>query len=467
MHPWYVVWMVPFLCVAPSLGVALLQRRGVALLRGVSRGAGPAARVGVARAVRSAVRAPRRRGLAVARRAPAVAVRGRRERSGRGVTVVQAVLVALHLAGRRRPRGLRRERLRHGGDPLAASPGRRAETRPAGSAPRRSPCSSRSTTSATWPPGSSRPSARSTTRATGWRSRSSTTRQTTPPGSWPRSRTAFRAGGLDVVHLHRRVRTGFKAGALADGLTVARGEFVAIFDADFVPPPGFLQETLPYFEPDVAVVQARWGHLNRSFSALTVAQALGIDGHFAVEQSARAWAGLFLNFNGTGGIWRRAAILDAGGWAHDTVTEDLDLSYRAQLRGWRIVYRPDIVCPAELPVLVTGFKSQQRRWAKGSIQTAIKLLPAVLAAPRSPVGQVPGLRAPHLLHDPSPHAVERAPGRPAARPVRCDGRRGGAVHAGPALRPGDARAGDHARLRPGRPGSAGGGAGSGSCRRSW
>ena len=194
----------------------------------------------------------------------------------------------------------------------------------------------------------------------------------------------LRARGLDVVHLHRRVRTGFKAGALAEGLIAARGEFVAIFDADFVPPPGFLKETLPHFQPDVAVVQARWGHLNRSFSALTVAQSLGIDGHFAVEQSARARAGLFLNFNGTGGIWRRAAILDAGGWAHDTLTEDLDLSYRAQLRGWRIVYRPDIVCPAELPVLVTGFKSQQQRWAKGSIQTAIKLLAAVLAAPRSP-----------------------------------------------------------------------------------
>ena len=194
----------------------------------------------------------------------------------------------------------------------------------------------------------------------------------------------LRAAGLEVVHLHRRVRTGFKAGALAEGLRVARGEFVAIFDADFVPPPGFLRETIPYLEPGVAVVQARWGHLNRSFSALTVAQALGIDGHFAVEQSARARAGLFLNCNGTGGIWRRAAIVDAGGWTHDTVTEDLDLSYRAQLCGWRIVYRPDIVCPAELPVLVTGFKSQQRRWAKGSIQTAMKLLPAVLAAPRSP-----------------------------------------------------------------------------------
>jgi hypothetical protein len=131
----------------------------------------------------------------------------------------------------------------------------------------------------------------------------------------------------------------------------------------------------------VAVVQTRWGHLNRSFSMLTVAQALGIDGHFAVEQSARAWSGLLLNFNGTAGLWRKAAILDAGGWQHDTLTEDLDLSYRAQLRGWRIVYRPEIVCPAELPVLITGFKSQQRRWATGSIQTARKLLPAVRRAP--------------------------------------------------------------------------------------
>ena len=193
----------------------------------------------------------------------------------------------------------------------------------------------------------------------------------------------LRAGGLDVVHLHRRVRTGFKAGALADGLRVGRGDFVAIFDADFEPLPGFLKSTLAYFQPDVAVVQTRWGHLNRSFSLLTLAQSLGIDGHFAVEQPARSRAGLFLNFNGTGGVWRRAAIIDAGGWTHDTVTEDLDLSYRAQLRGWRIAYRPDIVCPAELPVLITGFKSQQRRWAKGSIQTAMKLLPDILRAPRS------------------------------------------------------------------------------------
>jgi cellulose synthase/poly-beta-1,6-N-acetylglucosamine synthase-like glycosyltransferase/mono/diheme cytochrome c family protein len=191
----------------------------------------------------------------------------------------------------------------------------------------------------------------------------------------------LRAQGLDIVHLRRRVRAGFKAGALAEGLACARGEFIAIFDADFVPPADFLLATLRHFAPNVAVVQARWGHLNRRYSLLTLAQSLGVDGHFAVEQTARARGGLFLNFNGTAGVWRKAAILDAGGWSQDTLTEDLDLSYRAQLRGWRIVYRPEIVCPAELPVLVGGFKSQQRRWAKGSIQTAWKLLPALWGSP--------------------------------------------------------------------------------------
>jgi glycosyltransferase involved in cell wall biosynthesis len=191
----------------------------------------------------------------------------------------------------------------------------------------------------------------------------------------------LRARGLTVVHLHRRERVGFKAGALAAGLKEARGEFVAIFDADAVPDTDFLRVTVPHFaDAPVAVVQTRWGHLNRDFSVLTVAQALGIDGHFAVEQSARFWGNLLLNFNGSAGVWRKAAIEDAGGWTHDTLTEDLDLSYRAQLRGWRIVYRPDLVCPAELPVLITGFKSQQRRWATGSIQTARKLLPAVARA---------------------------------------------------------------------------------------
>jgi len=194
----------------------------------------------------------------------------------------------------------------------------------------------------------------------------------------------LRDRGLAVAHLRRGERTGFKAGALAAGLREAQGEFVAIFDADFVPSPDFLRETIPHFaDPQVGVVQARWGHLNRDFSLLTAAQSFGIDGHFGVEQPARCWGNLFLNFNGTAGVWRKAAIQDAGGWTHDTLTEDLDLSYRAQLRGWRILYRPELVCPAELPVLITGFKSQQRRWAKGSIQTALKLLPTVLRAPLS------------------------------------------------------------------------------------
>ena len=197
--------------------------------------------------------------------------------------------------------------------------------------------------------------------------------------------TRLRARGLTIVHLQRRVRTGFKAGALAAGLKEARGEFLAIFDADALPERDFLRKTVPHFaDPRAAVVQARWGHVNREFSLLTMAQALGIDAHFAVEQSARFWGNLLLNFNGTAGVWRKAAIEDAGGWTHDTLTEDLDVSYRAQLRGWRIVYRPDLVCPAELPVLITGFKSQQRRWAKGSIQTALKLLPMVARAPLSP-----------------------------------------------------------------------------------
>ncbi len=194
----------------------------------------------------------------------------------------------------------------------------------------------------------------------------------------------LRARGVTVTHVRRGTRAGFKAGALATGLREAQGEFVAIFDADFVPPPDFLRRTVPHFiDPRLAVVQARWGHLNRGFSLLTGAQSLGIDGHFGVEQPARCWGNLLLNFNGTAGVWRKTAIEDAGGWAHDTLTEDLDLSYRAQLRGWRIVYLPDLVCPAELPVLITGFKSQQRRWAMGSIQTALKLLPAVLASRRS------------------------------------------------------------------------------------
>jgi cellulose synthase/poly-beta-1,6-N-acetylglucosamine synthase-like glycosyltransferase len=194
----------------------------------------------------------------------------------------------------------------------------------------------------------------------------------------------YRATGIDMVHLHRAVRPGYKAGALGEGLALCRGEFVAIFDADFVPDPDFLWRTLPYFrDPRVGMVQTRWGHLNRDYSLLTTAQAFGIDGHFGVEQGSRAWAGLYLNFNGTAGIWRKAAIEDAGGWQADTLTEDLDLSYRAQLKGWQLVFLPDVVCPAELPVEIQGFKSQQHRWAKGSIQTARKLVPALLRTPGS------------------------------------------------------------------------------------
>ncbi|MGH7352126.1 MAG: cellulose synthase family protein [Candidatus Methylomirabilales bacterium] len=190
---------------------------------------------------------------------------------------------------------------------------------------------------------------------------------------------AYRRAGTDITLLHRRTRTGYKAGALRDGLAGARGEFVAIFDADFVPTPNFLMKTLPFFQdPGIAMVQVRWGHINRDYSLLTLVQCFGIDGHFWVEQAARCWSGLFMNFNGTAGIWRRTAIDDAGGWQADTLTEDLDLSYRAQLKGWRMKFLPQIVCPAEVPVQLTGARSQQHRWAKGSIQTARKLVPRIL-----------------------------------------------------------------------------------------
>lgn len=182
------------------------------------------------------------------------------------------------------------------------------------------------------------------------------------------------ANGCWIEHVRRADRQGYKAGALQAGLASAQGEFVAIFDADFMPEPDFLQRTIPSFDdPDVGCVQARWGHVNRNTSQFTRAQALGIDGHFVVEQRVRSAIGAFLNFNGTAGVWRRACMDDVGGWEGDTLTEDLDLSYRAQLAGWRIDYRPDVVAPAELPVQVDAFKRQQFRWAKGSIQTAIKL----------------------------------------------------------------------------------------------
>jgi cellulose synthase/poly-beta-1,6-N-acetylglucosamine synthase-like glycosyltransferase len=188
----------------------------------------------------------------------------------------------------------------------------------------------------------------------------------------------LQARGLQTAHLQRTIRTEFKAGALQEGMTVAKGDLLALFDADFVPPTDFLRRSVGRFaDPRVAAVQGRWTHLNRDATWLTRAQALAIDSHFGVEQEARCRAGWLLNFNGTAGIWRRQAIDDAGGWSGDTLTEDLDLSYRVQLQGWRLEYDAALACPAELPRELSAFKSQQRRWATGSIQTARKLLPAV------------------------------------------------------------------------------------------
>ena len=202
--------------------------------------------------------------------------------------------------------------------------------------------------------------------------------------------TRLRLGGKDVQVIRRPDRTGYKAGALAHGLPRARGEVIALFDADFVPPPDFLRRIVPLLmdSPDNGCVQGRWAHLNAGQSWITQAQALAIDGHFAVEQSGRSWNNLPLNFNGTAGIWRRAAIEDpaVGGWTADTITEDLDLSYRAQMAGWRIEYCPDVECPAELPATIPALKAQQYRWAKGSIQTARKLLGDVWRSP-FPVAQ--------------------------------------------------------------------------------
>jgi cellulose synthase/poly-beta-1,6-N-acetylglucosamine synthase-like glycosyltransferase len=188
----------------------------------------------------------------------------------------------------------------------------------------------------------------------------------------------YTALGFDIKHIHRTVRRGYKAGALKDGLETARGEFVAIFDADFVPKPDFLKQTIPYFrDRHIGMVQTRWEHLNEDYSFLTRAQALALDGHFVVEQQIRHRAGFFINFNGTAGIWRKETILDAGNWASDTLAEDLDLSYRAQLRGWRFVFLNDVTSPAELPADINSLKTQQFRWTKGAVETAKKLLPSV------------------------------------------------------------------------------------------
>ncbi len=187
--------------------------------------------------------------------------------------------------------------------------------------------------------------------------------------------------GYNIKYIHREDRTGFKAGALENGMNLTKGEFIAVFDADFLPPADFLERTIHFFtDSRIGMIQARWDHVNRRYSLLTECQSILLDGHFMIEHTARNRSGRFFNFNGTAGIWRKETIIDAGGWQHDTLTEDLDLSYRAQLKGWNFIYMPDLTVPAELPIEMTAFKSQQFRWAKGSIQTFLKLKGMILKA---------------------------------------------------------------------------------------
>ncbi len=196
----------------------------------------------------------------------------------------------------------------------------------------------------------------------------------------------YKSLGFQISYIHRDNRTGFKAGALENGLKSAKGELIAIFDADFIPPRNFLRKTVDFFcDPKIGMVQVRWGHVNLDYSSLTKAQSILLDGHFVIEQTSRFHGGSFFNFNGTAGVLRKSCIESAGGWQHDTLTEDLDLSYRAQLKGWRFVYLKDNPVNAELPVDMNGFKSQQHRWAKGAIQTAKKLLPRILSAKELPL----------------------------------------------------------------------------------
>lgn len=190
---------------------------------------------------------------------------------------------------------------------------------------------------------------------------------------------AWLAKGIDIKHIRRAHRSGYKAGALQEGMLKATGEFIAIFDADFIPDPQFLQKTMPCFEDEkVGVVQTRWEHLNKNYSILTRVQAFALDVHFTVEQKGRNSAGCFINFNGTAGIWRKASIIDAGGWSADTLTEDLDLSFRAQLKGWKFKYLEEVGSPAELPAEIQGLKTQQYRWNKGGAETARKMIPQIL-----------------------------------------------------------------------------------------
>ena len=190
-----------------------------------------------------------------------------------------------------------------------------------------------------------------------------------------------KARGVDIVHIHRVDRTGYKAGALDAAMDRVKGEFIAIFDSDFVPESDFLKKTIPYFEQDnVGVVQTRWGHINKNYSILTELQAFGLNGHFAIEQGGRNAAGHYINFNGTGGVWRKKCIEDAGGWEHDTLTEDLDLSYRAQIKGWKFVYREDVIAPAELPITMSALKNQQHRWMKGGAECFRKMAWRIVSA---------------------------------------------------------------------------------------
>jgi cellulose synthase/poly-beta-1,6-N-acetylglucosamine synthase-like glycosyltransferase len=193
--------------------------------------------------------------------------------------------------------------------------------------------------------------------------------------------TDLKSTGINIQHIRRGTRDGFKAGALAYGLLKAKGEFIAIFDADFIPPPDFLLKTIPYFQDDgVGLVQTKWEHVNADYSLLTSLQAFGLDAHFTVEQRGRNVGGHFINFNGTAGVWRRSCIIDAGNWQSDTLTEDLDLSYRAQLKGWKFLYLEEVASPAELPVTMNALKTQQFRWTKGAAECVKKNLPSVLGS---------------------------------------------------------------------------------------